>query len=221
MSEGSGLRTRASLLARLRDTEDAVAWDEFVARYGPRITAWCLAWRLQEADAHDVTQTVLLQLAVKLRRFNYEPGRSFRGWLRTLTRHAWSEFAADRGRAARAMGGDDAMRALGTVEACADLESRLAEAFDLELLDEAMARVRARVAAKTWEAFRLTAQEGRSGAEAAAALGLSVAAAFKAKSNVQKLIQEEIRALETGVADADDLPAGGAAPPVAGRPVES
>jgi RNA polymerase sigma-70 factor (ECF subfamily) len=74
----------------------------------------------------------------------------------------------------------------------------LEEAFDLELLELATARVKQRVAAATWDAFRLTALERRSGAEAAAQLGMQVAAVFKAKSNVVKLLQEELQRLEEG-----------------------
>ena len=86
-----------------------------------------------------------------------------------------------------------------TIEAREDLERRLEDAYDLELLGLAAARVRERVEPHTWEAFRLTALEGLSGAETAARLGLPVASVFKAKSNVQKRLQEEISRLE-GVA---------------------
>jgi len=51
---------------------------------------------------------------------------------------------------------------------------------------------------QTWSAFRLTALEGRSGAEAAAALGLSVAAVFMNKSRVQKMLREEVARLDGG-----------------------
>ena len=38
-----------------------------------KIYSWCRAWRLQDADAQDVTQAVLAKLAVRLRRFAYDP----------------------------------------------------------------------------------------------------------------------------------------------------
>ena len=59
-----------------------------------------------------------------------------------------------------------------------------------------MNQVRQRVEPSTWEAFRLTAQEGLSGAETAERLGLQVAAVFKAKSRVQKMLREEAAKLE-------------------------
>src|SRR5437868_2059722 len=89
MDSTSGGRTSATLLGRQRQAPtDQAAWGEFVDRYGPRIYAWCRRWHLQEADAQDVTQAVLVRLAEKISTFDYDPGRSFRGWLKTLTRHA-------------------------------------------------------------------------------------------------------------------------------------
>jgi hypothetical protein len=72
----------------------------------------------------------------------------------------------------------------------------LGEAFDRELVEEAMARVQARVRPRTWDAFRLTALEGLSGAAAAERLRMKVARVFTAKSQVQQLLAEEVRALE-------------------------
>jgi RNA polymerase sigma-70 factor (ECF subfamily) len=197
MDDASDPRTRISLLDRIRQhPEDQVAWNEFVNRYSPQIYAWCRRWKLQEADAQDVTQIVLLQLATKMRRFVYDPTRSFRAWLKTLTQHAWSDFVADRQRAGLATGDKQLMQTLGTLEARQDLETSLQEAFDLELMQLATVRVRQRVEPRTWEAFRLTALAGLSGAEAAARLGMQVNAVFKAKSNVKKLLQNELQQLE-------------------------
>ena len=77
-----------------------------------------------------------------------------------------------------------------------DLLRHLDTEFDREVLEEAFARVQIRVEPRTWEAFRLTALEGVSGAEAARQLGTSVANVFKAKSNLLKLLGEEVRRLE-------------------------
>ncbi len=46
----------------------------------------------------DVTQEVLLRLAQKLGTFQYDPSRSFRGWLKTVTQNALADFLADRNR---------------------------------------------------------------------------------------------------------------------------
>ncbi len=49
-----------------------------------------------------------------------------------------------------------------------------------------MERVRPRVAPKTWDAFRLTALEGCSGATAAARLGMKITRVYGAKSEVTR-----------------------------------
>ena len=92
--------TRATLLARLRqDPSDQAGWDEFVEHYGRHIYRWCRQWKLQDADAEDVTQDVLVKLAQKLSAFTYDPSRSFRGWLKTVAHHAWRDFEDSRRRA--------------------------------------------------------------------------------------------------------------------------
>ena len=194
--DSSGARTSGTLLRRVRSPLDQEAWNEFVELYGRRIYGWCRQWGLQEADAEDVTQDVLLRLASKMRDFAYDPSRRFRGWLRTLTHHAWSDFLLDRKRPGAGSGDSQVVQALEQVEARDDLTRRLDEEFTHALLDEASARVRLRVQGHTWEAFRLTAVEGKSGAEAAALLGIRVATVYVARSKVQKLLQDEVRKLE-------------------------
>lgn len=188
--------TSATLLGRLRQVPaDQAAWTEFTERYGRKIYSWCRQWNLQEADAEDVTQTVLLKLAEKMQTFLYDPAKKFRAWLKTVTRHAWSDYWAGRGRITAA-GGSQALELLQTVEAREDLVRRLDDEFDRELLDEAMARVRLRVIPRTWEAFVRTALQGQPGAEAAKELGMKVATVFVARSKVQSMLQEELRRLE-------------------------
>jgi len=197
MHEYTASRTSASLLARLRQAPaDQAAWAEFVERYGSKLYGWCRHWGLQEADAQDVTQAVLVRLAAKMRGFDYDPSRSFRAWLKTLARHALSDFCDERSRTGAA-GGSQAVELLQSVEAREDLVRQLDDEFDREVLEEAVARVRTRVTPKTWRVFEMTAQDGRSGAETALALGMTVAAVFVAKGRVQKLLQEEVRRLDS------------------------
>ena len=189
--------TRPTLLTLLRqDPSDQAAWEEFVERYGRHIYRWCRQWKLQDADAEDVTQDILVMLSRKLRDFAYDPSRSFRGWLKTLAHHAWRDFV-DNPRRARAAAGDaQVWELLRTLEAREDLAQKLAEAFDHDLLEAAKVRARLRVAPHTWEAFRLVALEGLPAAEVAAKVRMQVAMVYVAKSKVQKMLQEEIRKLE-------------------------
>jgi RNA polymerase sigma-70 factor (ECF subfamily) len=194
--EASLPTTCPTLLARLRrDPSNEAAWDEFVEHYGRHIYRWCRHWRLQDADAEDVTQEILLKLARKLRDFVYDPESSFRGWLKTVAHHTWLDFI-DGQRHARAAANDHIRELLQSMEAREDLIQKLEEAFDYELLEAAKVQVRLRVAPHTWEAFQLVALEGRPAAEVAAKVHMQVAMVYVAKSKVQKMLQEEIRKLE-------------------------
>jgi RNA polymerase sigma factor (sigma-70 family) len=189
-------RTSVTLLSRLRqDPRDQAAWNEFVARYEPTILQWCLRWRLQESDARDVTQDVLLNLQRSLPKFAYDPSRSFRGWLRTLTHHAWRDLIDDRKRPGLGSGDTGVQDLLESVAAGNDLVEHLEKQFHRELVEQAMALVQPRVAARTWDAFRLTAIEGLSGATAADRLEMNIARVYSAKSQVKTMIREEIRKL--------------------------
>jgi len=188
--------TSATLLSLLRQMPpDQAAWAQFTERYGRKIYAWCRQWNLQEADAEDVTQAVLMKLAEKMRTFEYDSTKSFRAWLKTVSRHAWSDFLSSL-KAVVAAGGSQAHEFLQAVAARDDLFRRLDDEFDRELLDEAMARVRLRVTPRTMDAFERTALKGQSGAEVGQALGMKVATVFVAKSKVQKMLQEELAKLD-------------------------
>src|SRR5262249_46320385 len=175
--------------------DDPQAWNLFVERYQPRIRRWCLSWGLQDSDADDVGQEVLVKLFAALRKFQYDPSRSFRAWLKTVTQHAWLDFVAARRRdPEHAASRIDTLT--GSAEAQLDLERRLEDAFDRELRELAMHRVQKRTKPANWDAFHLTAVEGLSGAEAAKRLGIPVAHVFVAKHRIQKLLQEEVRSLK-------------------------
>src|SRR5262249_53050982 len=156
------------------------AWEEFVARYGWRIERWCREWGLQEADCEDVAQAVLLKLLKAMQRFRYDPSQKFRAWLKTITHHAWQDLV--RGRRKLVEGGSTASDGdpLQALAARDDLGEQLEAAYEQELVECALVRVRPRVQATTWAAFRLTVFEQLSGAEAAAQLGMAVTSVYKA-----------------------------------------
>jgi RNA polymerase sigma-70 factor (ECF subfamily) len=143
-----------------------------------------------------VAQNVLLRLTAKLPQFKYDPTRSFRGWLKTLTHHAWHDFVTEAGYRNRGSGDTSVLDQLQSVAAREDLAARVEATFDRELLEVAMARARERVAPTTWEAFRLAALDGIAPQEVADRLGVRVSQVYLAKHRVQKLVQEEIKALE-------------------------
>jgi RNA polymerase sigma-70 factor (ECF subfamily) len=188
--------TPHSLLLRLsQETRDEHAWNEFVHRYQPHIRAWCCERGLQPADAEDVSQNVLEQLLTTMREFRYDPSRSFRAWLRTVTVRACNRFVLKENRAA---GRKDppSLRLIDEAPARQELARRIEEVFDEELLEQAMKSVRGVVAPNTWEAFRLMALLHQSGAEAARQLGMPVMHVYVARQRVQMRLRQEVGRLQ-------------------------
>jgi len=83
--------THVSLLERLRQPEAADAWERFVQLYTPLLLHWARKLGLPDHDAADLVQDVLLVLVRKLPEFQYQPGRTFRGWMRTVLINKWRD----------------------------------------------------------------------------------------------------------------------------------
>jgi RNA polymerase sigma-70 factor (ECF subfamily) len=191
----SAPETSPTLIGRLRVVPtDQDAWRDFVGIYGGHIFHWAKQWGMQEADAEDVTQATLHRLAKTMRDFDYDPQLSFRGWLRTLAHHAWRDLS--RNKRPILLGGLDESNPLVRQPADDALANALESAFDEELLRKAMASVRLRVEPQTWDAFQMTALDQVPGVEAAAKLGVRLTTIYKSRSNVQKMLHEEVRLLE-------------------------
>lgn len=190
--------TSLTLMMRIQQNPtDGSAWDEFVRLYHPMIRAWCLKWGSQATDADDVAQDVLLRLLGAMKKFQYDPSRSFRAWLKTVTQNAWHDFVRSRKQSGVAQSASMDLIA-DSHDALEDLEKRMEDAFEGELLELALRHVKNRVKPATWMAFQLTALENRTGAEAAKELQMQVAHVFVAKHRVHKMLEEEIEILRGG-----------------------
>ncbi len=71
----SSSTTSPTLLSRVRNPADKVAWREFDARYGEMIVRYGRRRGLQHADAEDIRQIVMVRLSKALLAFNYSPRR--------------------------------------------------------------------------------------------------------------------------------------------------
>lgn len=188
MADSTETQTSTTLLRQLRENPlDGAAWDRFVDRYGSLIYRWCRHWGLQEADAEDVTQNVLVELLRQMRSFVYDPTGSFRAWLRTVAYRAWCRFLEGRKKLGAA-----ALQVIESAAAYEDLLHSFEREHDREALEQAMALVKLRVQPHTWEAFRLLALDGRTGQDVAAVLKMNVGAVFVARSKVQRMLRQEI-----------------------------
>jgi RNA polymerase sigma-70 factor (ECF subfamily) len=201
MLEADSRATRPSLLLRLRDASDSDSWEDFARVYGPVIRGYCRRRGLQQADADDVVQEVLGQVAQSIGTFEYEPERGrFRDWLGTVTRHKIARWAEARGRAAAANFSDGELAARGDDPAWSD-------EFYARVLEAALARIRGEFEPRTWDAFERVWAGDRPAPQVAVALGMTIDAVYQAKSRVLKRLREEVLTL------AEDLPVALAPPP--------
>jgi RNA polymerase sigma-70 factor (ECF subfamily) len=194
------LATQPTLLVRIRDPRDTVAWQRFIDLYGPLVYRFVRLRGLQDADAADLTQEVFQAVARAARRLEYDPSQgTFRGWLYTVTRHKLYDFL-ERGRNVPTGSGDTTAHRLLEEEPTPDAaEAELwGREHDRQLFHWAAGEVRGDFAEATWQAFWQTAVEGRSGQEVADALGMTVGAVYVAKSRVLARLTKKIQEVQGG-----------------------
>ena len=192
----AGPETQVSLILRLGDSQDAAAWDEFVAIYRPVIVRLALAHGLQNPDADDLAQQVLFSVARRVPDWEADPQRAkFRTWLGRVVRNAALN-ALSRRKPDRAAGGTTALTLING-KAASDCDD--AELVELEWRRQAFRwiadQIRDEFQPQTWEAFWLTAVDGLSAAEAAKQTGKSIGAVYVARSRIMARFQEQVRTL--------------------------
>lgn len=191
------LQTRVSLLLRIRDPHDGLAWGEFVRLYAPLLHAYGMNHGLQDADAADLAQDTLRNVLRAAPEFVYDPARgSFRGWLFAVARNEVRRFAHRRSRQV-AGAGDSDVRAM--LDEHPDREPDPVEwdhEYRLNLFRWAAERVRVEFRQNTWQAFWRTAVGGEEAGAVAAELGLTVGAVYIARSRVTARIRKEIETVE-------------------------
>src|SRR5262249_42524329 len=161
-----------------RDGSDADAWQEFVRLYAPVIYGFARKRGLQDADAADLMQEVLRSLPGAMGRLAYDPVRgTFRGWLFTVTRNKVFNFLDTRRRRVDGTG-DSRMQQRLEQHADATLSADWEADYQRALAAQAMERVKGEFQAATWQAFLLTAVEGRTPADVSGRIGLSVGAIY-------------------------------------------
>ncbi len=195
---GQSPLTRPSLLVRLRDGSDRECWSEFVELYAPLVHAFLRKRGVQDADAADLTQEVLMSVAGAIDSFDYDPSRcSFHHWLFTIVEHRLLNFWNRRELGVRGPGGTEAYQLLA--EQPQPGNGHAAEwdqAHKRHLFQIAADQVRKDFRESTWLAFWRTTVEGRTPKHVADGLDMSVAAVYMGKRRVISRIKKRVETLQ-------------------------
>lgn len=187
--------TSLSLIERVR-LHDPVAWRRFSELYGPVVYRWAQRHGLQPQDAADVVQDVFASVAQNLGGFRRRNAAdTFRGWLWTVTRNKVLDVYRRRQAEPAGAGGSTAHRRLEQLPELPEFDDEPADSFAADLSHRALLLIQTEFEATTWQAFWAVAVDGKSPADAAAELGLTVAAVYKAKSRVLLRLRQELDGL--------------------------
>jgi RNA polymerase sigma-70 factor (ECF subfamily) len=187
--------TQVTLLHRLKADSSGADWDQFVEVYGPLIYRFCRRKMLQDADAHDVAQNVLLAVRKGIVRFEYDQERGrFRSWLGTITNREIGNYRKQLQRAGQ-----------GTGASAPDLDPPDNDAawiveFNGHVYQAALDRIRPTCEPETWSAFAGVWIDDRPPAEVARQLDRTPAWVYRAKYRVLQKLKAELGFLTADIA---------------------
>jgi len=182
--------TRATLLERLSDGADALAWDEFFQRYWRLVFVLAKGRGCSDHTAEEIVQEVMLATFDQRDVFRYDPARGrFRDWLCAVVRNKVAEL---RRRPSERMRTQAVPIEPGLPEPAdnASPEDACDAAFEQVLLAALLDVVRREVHARTYQAFELLALGELPGATVARITGLSRNAVYQARKNVVRRLRE-------------------------------
>ena len=210
--------TRASLLGRLKDWSDQKSWQDFFDTYWRLIYSVATKAGLSDTEAQDVVQETLVTVAKKVGQFKSDPAiGSFKGWLLLITRRRIADQFEKRGKLPQgqhASGAgnhpplssaeNDSTRT-STVErvpdpATFDLEACWEEQWQENQLRAATEKVKNQVSPKQFQMFELYVLRDWPVQKVAVTLNVNAAQVYLAKHRVSRLLQKEIRKLESAKA---------------------
>ncbi len=184
--------TPVSLLERLRRPGDADAWPRFVELYTPLIYLWSRRVGLQDQDAADLVQDVMVSLWKTLPTFQYDPRKGFRRWLRTVTLNKWRDQCKRRAAQPRTDGLLLAEGDLADLPDPVDPDAFWEIEYRRRLISRALEVMKTDFRPTTWKACWEHVVEGRPAAEVARELGITAGAVYAARIRVLDRLRQEL-----------------------------
>lgn len=183
--------THRSLIVKLKDGRNEVAWEQFFTAYEPFLRR--LASRQGVPDRHvaDVTQQVLLAIARSIEGWTDDGNpASFRRWLTTVSRNIVIKFMTRERRQISAAGGTEILEQLQQVSDEPDPQQ--VQSYEHELIVWAAEAVRNEFIESSWAAFWATTIDGQSVSTVATKLGISPGSIYMSRSRIMSRIRKKI-----------------------------
>ena len=196
--EPDTVATRASLLGRIRNWDDAGSWEEFARTYWRLIYSVARRSGLPDAEARDVVQDTLVGVAKKIHEFESNPERgTFRGWLLNLTRWRIADHFRKQPPVAHTPASpEDGTPTVERVPDPAEIDAFWEFEWKKNLFDTAVARLSRRVNPKHAQIYDLYAIRGWTAAKVARELGVSVVQVYLVNHRLTRLLKDEVAYLQ-------------------------
>jgi RNA polymerase sigma factor (sigma-70 family) len=200
-NEDEAIRTRATLLNRMKNWNDQSSWQEFFDLYWRLIYGVARKAGLSDPEAQDVVQESMISVAKHMATFKYDPGAgTFKAWLLTLTRWRIVDQFRKRGPVAPRESSDDPART-AMIEKIADEKipdwnAIWEEDWNKTVLDAAMARVQRRLAPKKFQIFDFYVKREWPPEKVAKIFKVTTNQVYLVKNRVTEMLRDEFRRLE-------------------------
>ena len=174
---------------------DPDSWSRLVTTFGPIVYRWCRASGVGESDAPDLVQNVFASVARGIGSFERQKEQgSFRAWLATITRNQVRDHFRRQAHREAAVGGSGAWQQLQ--EQPDELDSTICpDLVRSAVIRRVLESVRNEFEASTWNAFWLSAVDGKTAAEVSSEVGISVASVYQSKSRVLRRLRQRLAEL--------------------------
>lgn len=195
--------TSLSLLYRLCRSSESESWKRLFELYEPFVRACLRKYDVQDSDADDLVQEVLLAVSKDMSKFEHggQPG-AFRGWIKAILLNRLRCFWSARDRRPQASGDTDIDERLGQLD---DPASEMSQIWNREhdqyVLRQLLALTEPHFAPTTWQAFYRVSIKGKRADVVAEELEVSVNAVFVAKSRVLGRLRREAEGLVESSSD--------------------
>jgi RNA polymerase sigma factor (sigma-70 family) len=198
-SDASALRTRSSLLLKLKNWDDEKSWQEFDSLYRKLVCGFAQRSGLSREEAEEVTNDVFVRVAKTIHEFESNPEKgSFRGWLMTLVRWRITDKFRSRPKDFQDRRDSPSDDRTSTIERIPDPQQETAlwdKEWQDRLIDTAFERIAARVQAKHVQVFDLHFRQQWPVTRICRALSINPAAVYLINHRLTKQLTAEVTKL--------------------------